>query len=176
MSYDPACQPDGDLRGAGKVLVGIWSMDPMDADIVMSRESDAGDVDCNVEEYYPCWRWLSRLGRSRNANGRLADVNVTRKKRKTVTFALDWDEKYEAVLCQRCRDHMKKHYHGELCGRCGAIFTINRRWSLPELNTHHGVAHACVQRVPLACHPAGTILILDPCKLGLRNWSRLPRV
>ena len=85
----------------------------MDADIVMSPENNAGDVDCNVTECYPCWRWLSRLGQSRNANW-LADVKVTRKKRKSVTFALDWDEKYEAVLCERCRDHMQKHYHGEL--------------------------------------------------------------
>ena len=36
---------------------------------------------------------------------------------------------------------MQKHYHGELCGRCGAIFTINRPWSLPELKIHHGVVH-----------------------------------
>ena len=46
----------------------------MDADIVMFPENHAGDVDCNVEECYPCWRWLSRLGRSRNANGGLTDV------------------------------------------------------------------------------------------------------
>ena len=98
----------------------------MDADIVVSPEYDAGDVDCNVEACYPCWRWLSRLGRSRrNANGGIAEVEV-RPKRKAVTFALDWDERYEAALCPRCRDHMQKHYHGELCGRCGAIFTINR--------------------------------------------------
>ena len=111
---------------------------PMDADIVMSPEYDARDVDCNVEACHPCWRWLSRLGRSRNANGGLADVKVTYpKKRKAVTFALDWDEQYEAVLCERCRDHMQKHYHGELCGRCGAIFTINRPLSWPELKIHH---------------------------------------
>ena len=117
-------------------------MDPMDADIVMSPEYDAGDVDCNVEACYPCWRWLSRLGRlrRRNANGGRADVEV-RPKRKAVTFALDWDEQYEAALCPRCRDHMQKHHHGELCVRCGAIFTINRPWSLPELKIHHGVAH-----------------------------------
>ena len=98
----------------------------MDADIVMSPEYDAGDVDCNVEACYPCWRWLSRLRRlrRRNANGGRADVEV-RPKRKAVTFALDWDEQYEAVLCSRCRDHMQKHYYGELCGRSGAIFTIN---------------------------------------------------
>ena len=79
----------------------------MDADIVMSPECDAVDVDCNVEACYPCWRWLSRLGRSRNANGGLADVKVTYpKKRKAVTFAFYWDEQYEVVLCERCRDHM----------------------------------------------------------------------
>ena len=90
----------------------------------------------------PMLRWLSRLGRlrRRNANGGRADVEV-RPKRKAVTFALDWDEQYEAALCPRCRDHMQKHYHGELCGRCGAIFTIDRPWSLPELKIHHGVAH-----------------------------------
>ena len=65
----------------------------MDADIVTSSEYDAGDVYRKVEACYPCWRWLSRLGRSRNANGGLADVEVT-KKRKAVTFALDWDEQY----------------------------------------------------------------------------------
>ena len=114
----------------------------MDADNVMSPEYDAGDMDCNVEACYPFWRWLSRLGRSRNANGGLADVNVTYpKKRKAVTFALDWDEQVEAVLCEWCRDQMQKHYHGELCGSCGASFTINRPWSLLELKIHHGVAH-----------------------------------
>ena len=71
----------------------------------------------------------------------LINVEVTRKKRKAVTFALDLDERYEATLWPRCRDHMQKHYHGELCGRCGAIFTINRPWSLPEFKIHHGVAH-----------------------------------
>ena len=113
----------------------------MDADIVVSPEYVAGDVDCNMEACYPCWQWLSRLGPSRrNANGGRADVEV-RPKRKAVTFALDWDERYEAALCPWCRDHMQKHYHGELCGRGGAIFTINRPWSLPELKIHHGVAH-----------------------------------
>ena len=108
----------------------------------MSPEYDAVDEDCNVEACYPCWRWLSTLGRSRNANGGLADVKVTyTKKRKAVTFALDWDGQYDAILCERCQDHMQKHYHGELRGRCGAIFTINRPWSLPELKIHHGVAH-----------------------------------
>ena len=71
----------------------------MDADIVMSPKYDAGDVDCNVEACYPCWPWLSRLGRlrRRNAIGGRADVEV-RPKRKAVTFALDWDEQYEAAL------------------------------------------------------------------------------
>ena len=50
----------------------------MDADIVMSPEYDAVDVDCNEEACSPCWRWLSRLGRSRrNANGGRADTKVT---------------------------------------------------------------------------------------------------
>ena len=65
----------------------------MDADIVMSPEYDADDVDCNVEACYPCWRWLSRLGRSRR-NGGLADVKgTTPQTRKAVTFALDWDDR-----------------------------------------------------------------------------------
>ena len=51
------------------------------------------------------------------------------------------DVKVTYPLCPRSRDHMQKHYHGELCGRCWAIFTINRPWSLPELKIHHGVAH-----------------------------------
>ena len=111
----------------------------MDAGIVMSPKNDAGDVDCNVEECYPCWRWLSRFERSRNASGR-ADVNV-RPKRKTVTFALDWDNQYEAWLCDQCRDHMQKHFHGELCGACGSLFSINRPWSMPTLQAHHGLPH-----------------------------------
>ena len=122
----------------------------MDADIVMSPEYDAGDVDCNVEACSPCWQWLSRLGRSRRRNGRRADAKVT-KKRKAVTFALDWDDQYEAALCSRCRNHMQTHYHGELCGRCGAIFTINRPWSLPELKIHHGVAHGTSSPVLKKC-------------------------
>ena len=62
-------------------------------------------------------------------------------KRKAVTFALDWDDQYDEVLCHRCPAQMQKHDHSELRGRCGAIFTINRLWSLPELKTHHGLAH-----------------------------------
>ena len=124
----------------------------MDTDIVMSPEYNAVDVDCNAEACSPCWQWLSRLGCSRRRNGRRADAKVTYpKKRKAVTFPLDWDEQYEAVLCSRCRDHMQTHYHGELCGRCGAIFTINRPWSLPELKIHHGVAHGTSSPVLEKC-------------------------
>ena len=67
-------------------------MDPMDADIVMSPEYDSGDVDWNMEACYPCWRWLSRLGRSRrNVNGGRADVKVTYpKKRKEKPSPLLW--------------------------------------------------------------------------------------
>ena len=53
----------------------------MEADIITSPENDASDVDCSVEECYPCCQWLSRLGQSRNSN-RHADVKVTRKKKK----------------------------------------------------------------------------------------------
>ena len=124
----------------------------MDTDIVMSPEYNAVDVDCNAEACSPCWQWLSCLGRSRRRNGRRADAKVTYpKKRKAVTFPLDWDEQYEAVLCSRCRDHMQTHDHGELCGRCGAIFTINRPWSLPELKIHHGVAHGALSPVLEKC-------------------------
>ena len=42
-------------------------------------------------------------------------------KRKAVTFALEWNVKYEAWLCDRCRSHMQKHFHGKLCGTCGAL-------------------------------------------------------
>ena len=125
----------------------LWYVDPMDADIVMSRENDAGDVDCNVEGFCPCWRWLSRLGKSRNANGRAAinaqrDSAPTRKKRKAVTFSMDWDNQYESYLCEWCRDHIQKHFHCELCGVCGSRFSINRPWSMPTLQqAHHGLAH-----------------------------------
>ena len=50
----------------------------------------------------------------------------TRLPRKAVTFSLEWNEDIEAALCQRCRRHMQQHYHGELCRKCGAQFTINR--------------------------------------------------
>ena len=128
-------------------------MDPTDADIVMSLENDAVDVDCNAALGYRFWQWLSRLCGSGNTNRGSVYVDRTNRqpKRKAVTFALDWDEQYEAVLCSRCRDHMKKHYHGELCGRCGAIFKINRPWSLPELKIHHGVAHGTSSLVLEKC-------------------------
>ena len=113
----------------------------MDAGIVMSPNTTPAT-------WIATWRRATHVGEGvqgcsrRNANGWRADIKVTYpKKRKAVTFALDWDERYETALCPRCRDHMQKHYHGELCGRCGAIFTINRPWSLPELKIHHGVAH-----------------------------------
>ena len=64
----------------------------MDADIVMSPDYDAVDVDCNVEACSPCWQWLSRLGRLRRRNthgGRPDAKGTTPKKRKAVTFALD---------------------------------------------------------------------------------------
>ena len=111
----------------------------MDADIAMSPENDAGDVVCNAALSCRFWQWLSRLCGSGNTNqGSVFDDRTRqRPQRKAVTFALDWDEQYEAALCSRCRERMQKHYHGELCGRCGAIFTINRPWSLPELKIHH---------------------------------------
>ena len=125
----------------------------MDADIVMSPENDAVDVDYNGALGYRFWQWLSRLCGSGNTNQESAfDARTNRRpKRKAVTFALDWDDQYEAALCSRCRDHMQTHYHGELCGRCGAIFTINRPWSLPELKIHHGVAHGTSSPVLEKC-------------------------
>ena len=129
-------------------------MDPTVADIVMSLEYDAGDVDTNAAVGYRFWQWLSRLCGSGNTNqGSVFDdrTNRRRPKRKAVTFALDWDDQYEAALCSQCRHHMQTHYHGELCGRCGAIFTINRPWSLPELKIHHGVAHGTSSPVPKKC-------------------------
>ena len=128
-------------------------MDPTVADIVMPLEYDAGDMDYNAALGYRFWQWLSRLCGSGNTNQEsVFDARTNqRPKRKAVTFALDWDEQYEAVLCSRCRDHMQTHYHGELCGRCGAIFTINRPWSLPELKIHHGVAHGTSSPVLKKC-------------------------
>ena len=43
-------------------------MDPTVADIVMSLEYDAGDVDSNVALGYRFWQWLSRLCGSGNTN------------------------------------------------------------------------------------------------------------
>ena len=131
----------------------------MDADIVMSPEYDAVDVDCdadsNVALGYRFWQWLSRLCGSGNTNPEAvfdARTNPRRRpQRKAVTFALDWDDQYEAALCSRCRHRMQTHYHGELCGRCGAIFTINRPWSLPELKIHHGVAYGTSSPVLKKC-------------------------
>ena len=127
----------------------------MGDDIVMSLENDAGDVASSAALGYRCWQWLSRLCISGNSNPEsVFDARTNRRrrpKRKAVTFALDWDEQYEAALCARCRDHMQTHYHGELCGRCGAIFTINRPWSLPELKIHHGVAHGTSSPVLKKC-------------------------
>ena len=116
----------------------------MDADTVMSPENDADDVVCNAEACSPCWQWLSRLGRSRrNVDGRVRVRRdpVLKQRKKAVTFTLEWDPNYDALLCHQCRTHMQCYYHGELCGRCGALFTINRPCSLPELKSQHGVAH-----------------------------------
>ena len=95
-------------------------MDPMDADIVMSRENDAGDMDCNMEGCYPCWRWLSHFGRQGSANEH-ANVN-SRRQRKAVTSALEWDKKYEAFLCERCQEHMKSTIMGTCVVLAGRFF------------------------------------------------------
>ena len=129
-------------------------MDPTVADIVMSLEYDVDDVATNAALSYRFWQWLSRLCGSGNTNPESvydAQTNRRRPKRKAVTFALDWDDQYEAALCAPCRHHMQTHYHGELCGRCGAIFTINRPWSLPELKIHHGLAHGTSSPVLKKC-------------------------
>ena len=120
----------------------------------MSPENDVDDVDCNAEAGYRCWQWLSRLGRSRrNVDGRVHVRRdpVLKHPKKAVTFTLEWDRQYESLLCERCRTHMQCYYHGELCGRCGALFTINRPWSLPELKIHHGVAHGTSSPVLEKC-------------------------
>ena len=129
-------------------------MDPMDANTVMSPENDAGDVDCNVEACSPCWQWLFRLGRSRrNVDGRVRVRRdpVLKKSKKPVTFVLEWDPHYDSLLCHQCRTHMQCYYHGELCGACGALFTINRPGSLPELKSHHDVAHGTSSPVLEKC-------------------------
>ena len=137
-----------------QVSIGGWSVDPMDADTVMSPENDAGDADCNAEACSPCWQWLSRLGRSRrNVDGRVHVRRdpVLKKRKKAVTFTLEWDPDYDSLLCHQCRTHMQCYYHGELCGRCGALFTINRPCSLPELKIQHGVAHGTSSSVLEKC-------------------------
>ena len=118
-----------------------WSVDPMDAAIVMSPEYDVDDVECNVEAGYRFWRWLSRLCGSGNTNPGSVFVDRSREKRKAVTFTLEWTDEIESALCLRCRAHMQHHYHGELCRRCGAKFTINRPWTWSKSNFHHGLAH-----------------------------------
>ena len=125
----------------------------MDADIVMSPENDAVDVDYNGALGYRFWQWLSRLCGSGNTNqgSVFDDQSNRRRKRKAVTFALDWDERYEAALCSRCRDHMQKHFYGELCRRCGAQFTINRPWTWPKSKFHHSVAHGASSPVLEKC-------------------------
>ena len=86
-------------------------MDPTDADIVMSLEYDADDVARSAALSYRFWQWLSRLCGSGNTNPESAfDARTNRRpQRKAVTFALDWDDQYEAALCSRCRDHMQRH-------------------------------------------------------------------
>ena len=122
----------------------------------MSLENDADDVACNAALSSRFWQWLSRLCISGDSNPESVFGARTKRrrqhpKRKAVTFALDWDDQYEAALCARCRHHMQTHYHGELCGRCGTMFTINRPWSLPELKIHHGVAHGTSSPVLKKC-------------------------
>ena len=87
-------------------------MDPTVADIVMSLENDADDVVCNAALSSRFWQWLSRLCGSGNTNPEFVFDAQTNPKRKAVTFALDWDDQYEAALCSRRRDHMQTHYHG----------------------------------------------------------------
>ena len=74
-------------------------MDPTVADIVMSLEYDAGDVDYNAALGYRFWQWLSRLCGSGNTNQEsVFDARTNRRpKRKAVTFALDWDEQYHML-------------------------------------------------------------------------------
>ena len=72
----------------------------------MSLEYDADDVDSNAALSYRFWQWLSRLCGSGNTSPESvydAQTNRRRPKRKAVTFALDWDDQYEAALCSRCR-------------------------------------------------------------------------
>ena len=133
------------------MLVERWSVDPMDADTVMSPENDVDDVVCNAALSYRCWQWLSRLCGSGNSNPGSVYVDRTRPPRKAITFSLEWTEEMEAALCQRCRRHMQQHYHGELCRQCGAQFTINRVGSWQFLNLQHGVAHGTSSPVLEKC-------------------------
>ena len=126
-------------------------MDPMDADTAMSPENVVDDVVCNAALSYRCWQWLSRLCGSGNTNPGSVYVDRTRPSRKAITLSLEWTEEMEAALCQRCRRHMQQHYHGELCGRCGAQFTINRVGSWPEVKSQHGVAHGTSSPVLEKC-------------------------
>ena len=58
----------------------------MDADIVMSPENDAGDVDCNAVLNSRFWQWLSRLCGSGNINQESVfdDQTSPRSKRRNV--------------------------------------------------------------------------------------------
>ena len=120
--------------------------------MVSSSENDTGNMDCNVEECYSCWRWLSRLARSRNAHGRVKVRSgaVLRRRRKGCNdYFLECDKNFEDLLCQRCRDHMQQYYHGELCG---ALFTINRpSVDDPKQQSHHGLAHGTSSSVSEEC-------------------------
>ena len=118
-------------------------MDPVGNDIVSSPENDAGNMDCDVEECYSCWRWLSRLGGLRNAHGRVkvrsGPVLKRRRKKKSCNdYFLERDKNFEGQLCQQCWDHMEQYYHG---GLCGALFTINRPLvDDPKQQSHHELA------------------------------------
>ena len=69
-----------DLGGLGQELVGRWSVDPTDTDIVMSLGYDAGDVDYNAALGYRFWQWLSRLCGSGNTNqGSVFDDRTSRR-------------------------------------------------------------------------------------------------
>ena len=99
----------------------------------------------------PLLRCLSRLCGSENTSPGSVLVDQTRPSRKAVTFSLEWTEESEAALCRRCRRHMQQHYHGELCRRCGAQFTINRTGSWRFLDFQDGVAHGASSPVLKKC-------------------------
>ena len=126
-------------------------MDLMDADTVMSPENDAVDVVCNAEVGYRCWQWLSCLCDSESTNPGSVFVDRSRPPRKAITLTLEWTEEIEAALWQRCRRHMQRHSHGELCRSCGTQFTINRAGSWQFLNLQHGVAHGTSSPVLEKC-------------------------